>query len=195
MKKFCALFLIVILTTTLVSCSNIDEQSVKTGDTNYTEQSYDSKPPVPSSHESQKTSSTVKNESSAVQTDTQSGDDMRTLNIQVGSRDFTAIIYDNATTKSLLERLPMTLDMSELNGNEKYYYLSDSLPTNSERVGNIHTGDLMLYGSDCLVLFYESFSTSYSYTRIGYIEDTEGLAKALGSGDVQVTFSINNLLR
>ena len=51
----------------------------------------------------------------------------------------------------------------------------------------IHTGDIMLYGSNCIVLFYEDFSTSYSYTPIAYIEDTNGLKSALGSGDVTVT--------
>ncbi len=78
--------------------------------------------------------------------------------------------------------------MSELNGNEKYYYLSGSLPANSGRLPGIHTGDLMLYGDNCLVLFYESFSTSYSYTTIGYVENPDGLAAVLGSGDVQITF-------
>ena len=46
----------------------------------------------------------------------------------------------------------------------------------------------MLYGDNCLVLFYESFSTSYSYTPIGYVENPDGLAVVLGSGDVQITF-------
>lgn len=194
MKKLCSLFLLVILAITLVSCNNTDEQSLKAEDTNYqqSEQSYDNTSPSSSSQESQKTTSAVNNESSAAETDSKQGDDMRKLNIQVGNQDFTVILYDNPTTRALLERLPMTLDMSELNGNEKYYYLSYSLPTNSERAGNIHTGDLMLYGSDCLVLFYESFSTSYNYTKLGYIEDVTGLANALGSGDVQVSFSIRN---
>ena len=81
----------------------------------------------------------------------------------------------------------MTISMSELNGNEKYYYMSNPLPVNAERPGNIHAGDLMLYGSDCLVLFYESFSSGYSYTRLGRVDDSAGLAEVLGTGDVEVT--------
>jgi len=112
------------------------------------------------------------------------------LEMQVGNKIFTAVLYDNESTAAFLRKLPLTLDMSELNGNEKYFYLPDRLPSNSQRVGSIKNGDLMLYGSDCIVLFYGSFSTSYSYTKLGYVTDVTGLASALGSGSVKVSFSI-----
>lgn len=99
-------------------------------------------------------------------------------------------MYDNDSSQALLKKLPLTLDMEELNNNEKYYFFSERFPADSERVGNIKAGELMLYGSDCLVLFYESFTTSYSYTRLGYIQDVAGLKEALGSGSVTVTFSM-----
>ena len=83
-----------------------------------------------------------------------------------------------------------TLAMKELNGNEKYFDLSNGLPTKAANPGTIQNGDLMLYGSKTLVLFYESFSTSYSYTKLGRITDTAGLAAALGSGNVTVTFEV-----
>ena len=118
------------------------------------------------------------------------GEDSMELNIRIGDKNFTATLYDNATTRSLLKKLPLTINMSELHGNEKYYYFNESLPTNNERIGNINTGDLMLYGSDCLVLFYKSFSTSYSYTRLGHIDNPEGLAEAVGSGNITVTFEV-----
>lgn len=113
---------------------------------------------------------------------------MPNLSISVGGQTFTATLQDNPTTRALLEQLPMTVTMGELNGNEKYFYMDESLPTNAQRPGQIHAGDLMLYGSDCLVLFYESFSSSYSYTTLGQITDPDGLASALGRGSVEVTF-------
>ncbi len=78
---------------------------------------------------------------------------------------------------------------SELNGNEKYYYLDESLTTDSKVPDMIHTGDIMLFGSSCIVLFYEDVSTSYSYTPIAHIEYTNGLESALGSGNVTISFS------
>lgn len=111
------------------------------------------------------------------------------ITITANGRKFSATLYDSEAAKAFKSRLPLTLDMSELNGNEKYYYLSDSLPTNWSRPSRINTGDIMLYGSSCLVIFYESFSTSYSYTPIGKIDDPAGLAAALGSGSVQVAFN------
>jgi hypothetical protein len=115
---------------------------------------------------------------------------MTTVEVQIGSKIFSASLFDNASSQALLARMPMTMTMRELNENEKYYNMSYKLPANSQLMGSINAGDLMLYGSDCLVIFYKSFNTSYSYTRLGTIEDASGLANALGSGSVQVTFNL-----
>lgn len=117
--------------------------------------------------------------------------EMPQLQIEIGEQFFTATLLDNPTTRALLEQLPLTVNMEELNGNEKYYYLQSPLPTDSQRPGSIETGDLMLYGSDCLVLFYQSFSSGYSYTRLGSVDDPSGLSAALGQGSAAVTFRIN----
>ena len=84
----------------------------------------------------------------------------------------------------------MTVTMSELNGNEKLYNFPQNLPTESANPGTIHTGDLMLYGSITLVLFYKSFPTIYSYTKLGQIDHPSGLAAAVGSGNITVTFEL-----
>ncbi len=112
------------------------------------------------------------------------------LKITIGSVAFNVTLDDNAATAAFKALLPMTVNMSEMNGNEKYYYLSGSLPTASVNPGTIQVGDLMLYGRSCLVLFYETFRTSYSYTRLGRVDNPSGLATALGSGNVTVTFEL-----
>lgn len=115
-----------------------------------------------------------------------------TMNIQikVGNKRFTATLEDNATAKAFKALLPMTIQMTELNGNEKYFRLSVNLPTNASNPGTIQTGDLMIYGQNTMVLFYKSFPTSYSYTRLGRINESAGLAAALGSGDVTVNYEL-----
>lgn len=113
--------------------------------------------------------------------------DMIAITVKVGNASYPAHLYDNESSRALVSRFPMTISMGELNGNEKYYYLPQALPTNTEAIGNIHSGDLMLFGSDCLVLFYEDFRTSYRYTKLGYLENPSGLAAALGRGSVNVT--------
>ena len=112
------------------------------------------------------------------------------MKVTIGSAVFTAILTDNATTAAFRAMLPLTITMEELNGNEKFYYFPGTLPSDASRGGNIHPGDLMLYGNNCLVIFYEGFSTSYSYTRIGHIENVSGLAAAVGSGNTTVKFKL-----
>lgn len=112
------------------------------------------------------------------------------IKITVNSQIFTASLADTNSAKSFKEKLPMTISMLELNGNEKYYNLADNIPIQSSNPGTIQNGDLMLYGSNTLVLFYKTFSTSYSYTKLGTIDDARGLALALGSGNVRVTFEM-----
>ncbi len=116
------------------------------------------------------------------------------LRVIVGDQTFTATLADNATAEAFKSLLPLTLNMTELNGNEKYNYLSTNLPSNASNPGTIHAGDIMLYGSNCVVLFYETFATSYRYTRIGAIDDPAGLSAALGGGNVTVKFELAGTL-
>ena len=62
--------------------------------------------------------------------------------------------------------------------------MNNSLTTNSYNPNHIVKGDVMLYGNNCLVIFYKSFDTSYSYTKIGHIDNLPDL----GNSDVLVKF-------
>ena len=107
----------------------------------------------------------------------------------VGKRRFAITLTDNAAAHAFAAQLPLTLHMSELNGNEKHADLPKALPANASRPGTIRNGDLMLYGGDTLVVFYQTFQSSYSYTRLGRVDDPSDLAHALGPRGVQVVFS------
>ena len=114
----------------------------------------------------------------------------KTLIMTVGTDTFTITLQDNATARAFRTLMPMTASMTEHAGNEKYFYLPADLPTNASRPDKIYAGDIMLWGDNCLVVFYDTFTTAYSYTRIGRVDAPAGLKTALGAGDVQVTFSI-----
>lgn len=110
------------------------------------------------------------------------------ITITVNDRAFAATLNDSAAAAEFYRLLPLTADMAELNGNEKYHTLSEGLTAADRDVGAVAAGDLMLYRGDCLVLFYEGFSTSYRYTPLGALDDPAGLAAAVGGGDVRVSF-------
>lgn len=112
------------------------------------------------------------------------------MKIKIGTSTFTATLCDNAAATAFKSLLPMTVNMIELNRNEKYVDLPRNLPTNASDPGTIQAGDLMIYGSSTLVLFYKTFSTSYQYTRLGRIDDISGLTAALGSGNTTVTYEL-----
>jgi hypothetical protein len=107
----------------------------------------------------------------------------------VGERRFAITSTDNAAVRAFGAQLPLTLDMSELNGNEKHAELPKALPADASRPGTIRNGDLMLYGTNTLVIFYSTFQSSYSYTRLGRVDDPSSLPEALGPRGARVMFS------
>lgn len=114
---------------------------------------------------------------------------MTAITITVGGAEFAATLETTPAARRFAAMLPLTLHMDELNSNEKYHYLDETLPAEPQSVGSIGAGDLMLYGTQCVVLFYRSFRTPYSYTRLGRVDDPRGLADALGAGPADVAFA------
>ncbi len=106
------------------------------------------------------------------------------IQVIINGKTYNAKIEKNETAQSFVSMLPVEYNMSELNGNEKYVYLDNTLPTNSYSPKHIEIGDIMLYGNNCLVVFYKSFNTSYSYTKIGHIENLSDL----GNNNVIIKF-------
>jgi len=114
----------------------------------------------------------------------------REMKIKIGSQVFIAVLYDNPTAEKFKSLLPLSLKMKELNNNEKYADIPGDLKTNPINPGKIETGDIMIYDTNTLVLFYKSFRTEYSYTKIGRINDPAGLSSALGNTDLVISFEI-----
>ena len=100
----------------------------------------------------------------------------------INDKEYVINLEDNETVKAFIKLLPKEFNMNELNGNEKYTYLDSSLPVNESNLKKVNAGDVMLYGDNCLVIFYKSFNTSYSYTKIGHIDNLLDL----GNGSITV---------
>lgn len=107
----------------------------------------------------------------------------------VGERRFAITLADTEAARAFAALLPLTIDMPDLNSNEKHAKLPKALPTSTIRPGTLHNGDLMLYGLQTLVVFYLTFDSSYLYTRLGRIDAPPDLAQVLGRGTARITFS------
>lgn len=112
------------------------------------------------------------------------------LTVQVGDTAFLATLEDNAAVDAfidMMEQAPVVIEMSDYSGFEKVGSLGTSLPDSNSQI-TTSAGDIVLYNGNQIVIFYGS--NSWSYTRLGKIDDLSGWEDALGSGDVTVTFSI-----
>lgn len=106
------------------------------------------------------------------------------MKVTINNEEYILNLENNETVTEFLNKLPQQLEMDELNGNEKYVYLNYSLKTNPYNPKHIAKGDVMLYTNNCLVIFYKSFDTSYSYTKIGHIDNLPDL----GNNSINVKF-------
>lgn len=107
------------------------------------------------------------------------------LYLAVGQHDFSLRLANNETATALMDLLPLQLNMQAME-HEKYFFFDRQFPVSSYQPIDLAAGDVMLYGSNCLVIFYEDFTTSYSYTRIGWIDEPLALATALGTGPIKI---------
>lgn len=106
----------------------------------------------------------------------------------IDNQEYAAQLNDSETAQAFIKLMPLTVTMDDLNGNEKFAYLDDTLPTQPFNPDLVNEGQLMLFGSDCLVLFYQGFSTTYSYTQLGMLDQPSNLASIRNERNVEVTF-------
>ena len=110
---------------------------------------------------------------------------MAKIYVKINDEKLEMSLEENSTTSALAKSLPLDITMNDLNKNEKYAYLDDSLPTNTYSPKRIEAGDVMLFGDNCLVVFYKSFDTNYDYTKIGHINNLP----ELGDGSISIRLS------
>ena len=136
---------------------------------------------------------TERNETDMAETDIQNNTEenkVANMNVQVGDVVFSATLEENEAVSALVEMMresPVVIQMSDYSGFEKVGSLGTSLPASNSQT-TTQAGDIVLYNGNQIVIFYGS--NSWSYTRLGHIDDLTGWEDALGSGDVTVIFSL-----
>ncbi len=109
--------------------------------------------------------------------------------LTIDGKSFPFTAEDNVATRALARRLeegPISLEMRDYGGFEKVGAPGFSLPS-ADHSMRTEAGDIVLYNSDSIVIFYGS--NSWSYTKIGHIDDTAALTEALRNRTVSITFT------
>ena len=126
-----------------------------------------------------------------ITTDTGAEEEL-TLKMTIAGTEVTVDWEDNASVEALRELCKngeLTIDMSMYGGFEQVGPIGTVLPSDDVET-TTSSGDIVLYSSDQLVVFYGS--NSWQYTRLGHITDSSGLSmeQLLGGGDVSVTLGL-----
>ena len=132
-------------------------------------------------------STPVETQNQSNQTNEDSMQNTFDITLTINGQPYTTTLETTPITRAFADLLPLELTLDDLNHNEKYVYLDLSLPEDAYQPEHIQAGDLMLYGDNCLVLFYQSFDTSYSYTEIGHLNHLP----ELGQGSISVKIELN----
>ena len=141
------------------------------------------------------TTQTSQNENVRLDTDlTESDEDKveekETMIMEINDKAVDVTWEENASVEELkgLAQTGLTISMSMYGGFEQVGPIGKSIVSDDKQTVT-KPGDIVLYSSDKIVVFYGS--NSWSYTRLGKINMSQKeLEQLLGSGDVTVTLSV-----
>lgn len=114
----------------------------------------------------------------------------KTIELKIGNTIVDVNWLDNNSVKALKELAKdgLTINMSMYGGFEQVGSIGKSITSNDERI-TTSPGDIVLYSSNQMVIFYGS--NTWSYTKLGHISLTKSeLTDLLGDEDVIITLSL-----
>lgn len=212
MKRILSFICVLIIVISLVACSKGGEQGLSDAVSHTSSYIYEESVSSITNIQSSELTKDISSETKAVSSKTPSSKDTDTtseevlpkqssdvsveestemkINVKIGSSTFEAILAENSAVNSFVEMMksrPVVISMSDYSGFEKVGSLPNSLPTSNSQI-TTQSGDIVLYNGNQIVIFYGS--NSWSYTRLGKIDDLSGWEEALGGGDIQVTFEL-----
>ena len=196
MKKICNLLCLTVVMFFMTACGEADLAAVVSETMTESAASDETENMIESAAdmgETEKVAEIEHGEMSGAETNIQNNTEENTvedINVQVGDVVFSATLEENEAATAFVEMMrenPIVIQMSDYSGFEKVGSLGTNLPASNSQI-TTKAGDIVLYNGNQIVIFYGS--NSWSYTRLGHIDDLTGWVEALGNGDVIVTFSL-----
>lgn len=134
--------------------------------------------------------SVISEQESSQSQDNSSSQEEPMLKITVGDQELLATFADNSSAEAfrdLLAQGPVTISMDDYGGFEKVGSLGTTLTRNDTRI-TTQPGDVILYQGNQITIYYGT--NTWNSTRLAKINDSTDLQAKLGTGTVQVTFSL-----
>ena len=122
----------------------------------------------------------------------QEGNNIMQMNVKIGNNVFVADLEKNEAVNDfaeMMEQGPVTIKMNDYSGFEKVGALGRDLSADNKQM-TTNPGEIVLYQENQIVMFYGT--NSWSYTKLGHVDDLTGWKEALGTGDVYVTFYLDD---
>ena len=119
---------------------------------------------------------------------------MGKITLSFNGHTYTATLADNPSAKAfaeLLEDGPLTVSTRDYGSFEKVGSLGTELPRTDEQITTA-PGDIILYQGNQITVYYAQ--NTWSFTRLGRVDDPTDLREALGNGDVEITFQLTESL-
>jgi len=115
-----------------------------------------------------------------------------TIKITVGNNALTATMYDNATSRSFIKKLPLSLPMMDLYSREMVYRFREALPAEEALTRDYEVGEIIYYPPlHSFVIMYAQNKEVFYMQSMGRIDSNVQVFD--GIGDVDVTFEMVNV--
>ena len=190
MRKIIILFLGLVLIFSLVSCKNNDDFS--TNRITVAKTTTTSAITVSTIATDTTTVSTKAIETKVIETTTKMEDEKmnKELKLKIDGVEVSVSWEDNDSVKSLMNLAEngLEINMSKYGGFEQVGSIGATLPSNDSRI-TTNPGDIMLYSSNQIVVFYGS--NTWAYTKLGHINLTKNeLVELLSNKNVKITINL-----
>lgn len=113
------------------------------------------------------------------------------IKITAKGKTATATLYDNATTRAFVKKLPLTVSMMDLYGREMCYRFPKALPTDDVNDTGYKVGEIVYYPPmHSFVIMYKQNGEEFEMQKLGRVDS--GLENLSGIGDTKVTFELKD---